>query len=423
MALPIIKIDSASGSNSAASGAGPTSAIVGTGAAHTGGAATTTITLTNSPDLSGVATDGSHALWLATGSGRQFTKIVGADNGSKTLTVEDTFTIASGSPVDYAIGGKRQTLNGSGQLIASGGDLKPGWIVEFADGHEEFIANTLNIYPVGDYTNGAIIYRTEVGASVHAKLICSASTTTGFILRGTETRYQDLQILVSGALTTAIIDTTAEVTIRGCKVARHGSGTFVAAIEPAGQTEGVNLIDCEIDGTGGTGDGVNGGDGLIIQDCHIHNCGNLGVRINGSLSIAVNGNTIENCGSHGIQAAISGNFSRGASLSYNTIQNNGGDGLRMTSVVNAANGGLANTPIVKNRFLNNGGWGVNFSDASATAAAVLARGTVIHNNEFSGNSSGDISPNGVATGTYPSSGSVVVKPGARNISFGGLHIV
>jgi len=111
MALPTLEYNSSTGSDTAASGAGPATAVTGSSAAHTGGSPSTTITLTNTPDLSGVATDGSAAIFLATSSGsRHLSKITGVDDGADTVTVEDSFNIAAGSAVNYAIGGKRQTL-------------------------------------------------------------------------------------------------------------------------------------------------------------------------------------------------------------------------------------------------------------------------------------------------------------------------
>lgn len=142
MADPTITFNSGSGSDTAASGAGPATAVSGTAAAHTNGSASTTITLTNSPDLSGVATDGSAALWLKTTSGRQWSKITAVDDGADTVTVEDSFNIASGSAVDYAIGGKRATLDDSDsrQLLA---DMVVGWVVELED--DQSISSELDI--------------------------------------------------------------------------------------------------------------------------------------------------------------------------------------------------------------------------------------------------------------------------------------
>jgi hypothetical protein len=53
MPAPSFVFNNSTGSDTAASGAGPSSAVTGTAAAHTGGSASTTITLTNSTDLSG----------------------------------------------------------------------------------------------------------------------------------------------------------------------------------------------------------------------------------------------------------------------------------------------------------------------------------------------------------------------------------
>ena len=124
---PDIRFNSSTGSDTAASGAGPSTAITATAAAHTSGIASTTITLTNSPDLSGVATDGSAALWLNTASGRQWSRITAVNNTLKTVTVEDSFNIAALSAVNYAIGGKRATFNetNSRKLFS---DAKAYWI-------------------------------------------------------------------------------------------------------------------------------------------------------------------------------------------------------------------------------------------------------------------------------------------------------
>ena len=132
---PVISYNASSGSDTAASGAGPAVAITGSGAAHTSGVASTTIQLTNSPDLSGVATDGSAAIWLNTPSGsRHLSKITAVDDGADTVTVEDSFNIASGgSAVDYAIGGERASLVNDTDR-PDWEDILTGWVFEFAEG-------------------------------------------------------------------------------------------------------------------------------------------------------------------------------------------------------------------------------------------------------------------------------------------------
>lgn len=80
--------------------------VQGTAAAHTGGASTTTITLTGSPDLSGVvfttANDWRPWIWLNVNGGI-WSLLSSADNTAKTVTGSVTVDIESGSAVDYRI--------------------------------------------------------------------------------------------------------------------------------------------------------------------------------------------------------------------------------------------------------------------------------------------------------------------------------
>ena len=91
-----------------------------------------TIALTGSPTLSAVLATGVHAIYLNTASGRRWSKITAVDNVAKTVTVEDSFNIAS--PVDYAIGGKRNTINAASSRLLFTADIKPGWTVDLEDG-------------------------------------------------------------------------------------------------------------------------------------------------------------------------------------------------------------------------------------------------------------------------------------------------
>lgn len=94
MAVPTINFDNVEGSDTAASGAGPSTAKFGTAAA-------TAITLSSQiaffegspPDLSGVATDGSHLVWIDTSSGRFFHQITAKKDSQQT----DTGDISSGT--------------------------------------------------------------------------------------------------------------------------------------------------------------------------------------------------------------------------------------------------------------------------------------------------------------------------------------
>lgn len=192
---PDIRFNSSTGSDTAASGAGPSVAVTGTAAAHTNGVASTTITLTNSPDLSGVATDGSAAIWLNTTSGRQWSKITAKDDTAKTVTVENSFTIASGSAVNYAIGGKRATFNETNSRKLFTSDVGTYWTIttETDQSLTSSIACTFNpsqFYIRGDSdTNHRVITQTANAACfssfnaanlwfLNLKFQCTAATKT-----------------------------------------------------------------------------------------------------------------------------------------------------------------------------------------------------------------------------------------------------
>ena len=103
-------IVNSSGSDTAASGCGPATAVYGTGASITSGSTTIDLSV-DSPDLSGVAAD--DLLWVDASSGRQFTRILSVDNVSKTVTTtSNNLYSVTESGKNWGIGGKRATLSG-----------------------------------------------------------------------------------------------------------------------------------------------------------------------------------------------------------------------------------------------------------------------------------------------------------------------
>ena len=85
MAVPTLLFNTGSGSDTAASGAGPTTALSGTAASYS----ESVFTLDGSPDLSGVSTDGPHVIWVDTSTGRKFFTINAVNDGANTVTVDD----------------------------------------------------------------------------------------------------------------------------------------------------------------------------------------------------------------------------------------------------------------------------------------------------------------------------------------------
>jgi hypothetical protein len=108
MAFPLILIDSATGSDTAASGAGPATAVTGTKGRTRNTATQTRVGFfeTTPPDLSGVATDGSHVLYIAisTSGARNFSSINAAKNTQQTDTGNMTATSAVVSSIGSTSG-------------------------------------------------------------------------------------------------------------------------------------------------------------------------------------------------------------------------------------------------------------------------------------------------------------------------------
>ncbi len=104
MATPILLVDSATGSDSAASGAGPATAVTGTKGRTRNTASQLHVGFfeASAPDLSGVLTDGSHVLYIAisTAGQRNFSSIAGVKDTQHTTTGN----ITSGAAILSALG-------------------------------------------------------------------------------------------------------------------------------------------------------------------------------------------------------------------------------------------------------------------------------------------------------------------------------
>lgn len=151
MALPVILVDSTdvAASDTACSGAGPTTAYTGTAASTSGDGLT--VTLDGSHDLTVLAADGSEVIYLAdaTAGNRNFGKIVAADNGAQTVTVNTAFG-TSLTGLTWAIGGVRASVAGTANGLklfennAGNGDMEAGWTVRMLSGHSESIGALFN---------------------------------------------------------------------------------------------------------------------------------------------------------------------------------------------------------------------------------------------------------------------------------------
>lgn len=334
MAEPTIHFNPSTGSDTAASGAGPGdgttggSAVTGTAAAHTNGAGSTTITLTNTPDLSAVLTDGSHALWLNTASGRQWSKITGKDDGADTVTVADSFNIGSGSAVDYAIGGKRNTIEDadSRQLFA---DAKPAWTIDLEDGTYT-LTSVINWGVSGDGTGPiTVLSSTATRATI-------TSATSGIDLFRNNGfsfwRYKHLKFTHTGATRGEAISPNniqhrldvVDCVVDGCLTLSDGDfGANYSWLN-------LNVIDTEIRNCTGTGL-TNFSGRVFLLNCYIHDNASHGIRTteNGSANCS---NVFINCvvtdnGGRGIYHTTTTDPETVLMLANCTVANNTGSGL------------------------------------------------------------------------------------------------
>jgi len=246
MALPIIRINSSTGSDTAASGAGPISAL--TGSAASTSADGLTVTLDGSPDLSGVATDGSHVIFLndPTAGARNFGKIVGKDQLLYTVTVSDAFR-SSATGLSWAIGGKRASIGAttSRKLFdnnSAAGDAMPGWIIEMEDGHAESLGSTgIVMRRAGDATNGAITLRGASGASVLPK-ITYMNNSTGIAFSSASVArwlFEDFHVeknATGGSHGGYAFNCAGFTTLRRIKVTDVGTTHFIYGIVGTGST-------------------------------------------------------------------------------------------------------------------------------------------------------------------------------------------
>lgn len=365
MAYPTIIFHSSQGTDVAASGAGPATAVTGTAAAHTGGIASTTITLTNSPDLSGVLTDGSHCLWMKTASGRQFSKITG--KGSGTLTVEDSFTITDA--VNYAVGGKRATWDNVDSRLLFSADVKPGWTIETET--DQTLTSTITVGISGSSSTWITLRGNS--ESTHRIINQSASNSSHFTFPNKEYwKFENIKCTnTHGSKNKAAfhVQILSIMMWKNC-ILGDSSNRLYGGIHRSAGVGTMMLINCDINNCTSYG---------ILPDGAILNA--VGCRfLSNSIGIAhpgINSNIEECLIYNNVGAGITdlGYYAYGCRIKNCTINGNGGDGI-------ASSGGLKAYSIINNNITNNAGYGIN---AAVGQDAISA---LVDFNNFYNNTSG-----------------------------------
>jgi len=182
MATTNTLFNNASGSDTAASGAGPTTALFGTAASYSG----SVFTLDGTPNLSGVATDGSHVIWVQTSTGRQFFTINAVDDGANTVTVDDA-PAGTTTGLTWGLGGKRQTVGNTDSRLLFSTDAKAGWTITLED-DQPALTSVLVCTAKGDTTNGPIIFQGDSTTAHHLLTSATNNTSISGRLRGRNQR-------------------------------------------------------------------------------------------------------------------------------------------------------------------------------------------------------------------------------------------
>lgn len=390
MAFPIILVNSATGSDSLASGAGPGTALTGTAGATD--AAGTLVTLDGSPDLTAVATDGSHVIYLedTTAGARNFGKITAKDNGAKTVTVSNAFGLSL-SGLSWAIGGKRASVGSttSKKLFdnnAAAGDAMPGWIVEMESGHAETLSAQYILRRAGDTTDGPIILR-GVGATYPILTF----TNNGDAINPSAVRQvcQHFELRNTNATKTAsraVLPQFSNSVFMDLRIA-HATDSFWKGIVFAVAAEGIIVRDCAVMNCANIGITVTGAT-TEVRNCLVKGNGSHGLILTGALyGVRVIGNIFAANTGDGVNDASTASAGRNTvAYHQNTFDANTSDGLEKTAT--AANRPFEAGIVENNIFSNNGGYGVNFSGASVTDVFLRASAGQIRNNNHYLNTSG-----------------------------------
>ena len=402
---PTILVNSATGSDTEASGAGPSTALFG--AAGVTAADGLTVILDGTPNLSGVATDGSAVLFMSdTNAGsKNFCKITAVDDGTDTVTVATAFQALNTDA--WAIGGKRASVASTTskklfETNGTAGDALPGWTIEMGSGHTETIAATVNFRRAGDTTSGRIVLQGTPGAVTPPVLTFSNNG-------------------VAFANASAIGNWTFQYfTLKNSNATKTASQGFGLAASGSGMTFR-GLIISDASNKFWQGIYTNAASNVLIDGCDIGNTANHGIHRNSSTNVRITNNYIHGCGGHGINLAaptgyfIYGNIiasntgdginftsPSGCFVSHNTIYGNGGDGIEVS-----ADAGVSYS-FENNQITDNSGYGVNFSGGSQLVGRNYSD-TVIRGNNTYNNTLGATNPTSISLNDP------AVNPGYTNV--------
>ncbi|HZI93574.1 MAG TPA: right-handed parallel beta-helix repeat-containing protein [Patescibacteria group bacterium] len=395
MAFPVILVNASTGSDASnISGAGPGTPVQGTAAATD--VAGTTVTVDAGTNISGVAIDGSAAIYIhdTTAGHRRWSKITGSagsGGATPTFTVAEAYT-GSLSGKTWGVGGIRASIGGADSKLlvdnnAAAGDAMPGWSIELQSAHSETIAATFDVRRAGDSTSGPITLRGTAGAGTRPLLTFSnngncimpraaAQVFRAFELRNTNaTKTLSVAFQCSSSVGASIIDV---------KVA-HSTNKFWKGVVDSGT--GYTLVrDCEFGYCANVAAELAAAKHFRYLFNYIHDCGataGLSLTATGATAV-IYGNVCYNNTGDGLRVTTSSVNAQGILIAHNTFDANTSDGIEFSGA------NVSGYSLINNIHSNNGGYGLNFS--ATTDVSLIGLGVILLGSDFYNNSSGPYNP-------------------------------
>lgn len=254
------------GGSSTNSGTTDTNSATLSGSAAT--AVTTVITLDGSPDLSGIAVDGSQAIYLsqASNSNQKIFFITASDNTLKTVTVSVAPSGITSSA--WTIGGRMVYTSANFESALRAGDT----IIFNNSPASKSGGSFLTLRNAGDSTSGFITVKGKTGLRPVLQI-----TDTNNVLSGSAAhwKFENLEFAQSGASGDVISASGGGHVFVNIKISDGGGFGFTTG-------NGARFALSEISGVSSSGIRYTGIDqGFTVYGCYIHDVGSAGY-LNGS---------------------------------------------------------------------------------------------------------------------------------------------
>ena len=392
MAYPVIQYDATNGSDTAASGAGPATAVTGTD----GDIATTTLTLNETKDFTGAANDGSDVLWFDGSAGDRHLFSISSFNPSvaacTSLTLNETCS-ASRNASNWAVGGERKTLQNDTSNV-DWLDWYSGWTIEFDAGtyvtdvqfNPAATSPGYRVPPLTLRAKSGAASRPIIQQTTNNNMLRTATAHASYVCQGLKFTND----AVTGVDAHILPHADTQLTMIDCVIDTNGSGSDAAIYVKVGDTC-ISLIGCYVKHLWNYGLRCNQDDVQVHVEGCVFDGGGTGfraaaIRVGGDMGTStIRNNLIFDGDGDGIQAEP--DYRASIQIVGNTIVDCSGDGITTQGTQLGGFGIIANNVIAFN-----GGYGLN-GDTGATHIGLLAafRDYNMYYSNTSGNYGGDAS--------------------------------